>query len=109
MPATSKKSTPTKHNLVQFRLSPGLIEQLEATGMKSGEERNECAKRLVTEALSLAWLERLQQRLDESDGRVEMLREDLATTVALLLVQFAKEDPDRVQKWVREHLLKRTS
>jgi hypothetical protein len=84
----------------------GLLKQLDDLALRHEETRNDCAKRLVIEAMTQSWLERLQQRLEESDGRLEKLREDLATVLAMMLVEFGKEDAERVKKWVREHLLR---
>jgi hypothetical protein len=90
--------------LVNFRLSPVFCQQLDELAERLGVSRGECAKTLVVESLSRGWLEGLQSRLEETDLRIVKLREDLATTLQIMLVEFAKEPPEKVEAWVKKHM-----
>lgn len=41
---------------------------------------------------------------DSTTKQITKLREDLATTVAAMLVLYAKQTPASAESWVREHL-----
>lgn len=103
---TRKQAAAPTSNLVNFRLAPTLIKQLDALALRNDESRGGYAAYLVTKALTESWKDDLDQRLKETDGRVDELRHDLATMVLAMLVTFAKEDPDKAKRWVDANLFK---
>ena len=105
MPSAAKKARSAGSNLVSFRLPPPLLRQLDVLANGNEESRGDCAKRLVIESLSRSWLQQLEVRFEATDQQIEKLREDVATTVAMMLVSFGKQDPVKVEAWVKEHLL----
>ncbi len=102
--AKKKENPSTSSNQVQFRLPAALVRQLDNLALHE-ESRGVCAKRLVIEAMTQSWMERYHARLEESDERLQKLREDIATTLGMALVEFAKEDPKKVERWIQEHML----
>lgn len=106
MAKASGQNSSAKSNLVNFRLPPALLSQLDEIAAREEVSRGDLARKLVIEGISRTWLDPLERRLEETDRRIAKLREDIATVLNVMLVEFAKEDPEKVERWVREHLLK---
>ncbi len=90
---------------VSFRLSTTFAKQLADRAAAQHESLGAHARRLVVEALNDTDRERLHEEVAELRRVLVALREDIATSVAALLVRAGKTDAREAQEWVRKMLL----
>jgi hypothetical protein len=90
--------------MVGFRLGGALLERLHAEATARGLSEGQCARALVSHVLQDEARLLLLEEVDALRQQVSRLRDDVATTLELILMNVAKVDEASVRQYVRSHL-----
>src|SRR5262245_30488792 len=90
--------------MVGFRLGGVLLERLRAEAAERGLSEGQCARAIVAHVLQDESRHLVLERVEAVRTEVARLRDDVATTLELVLLNVAKADKGSVEEYVRKHL-----
>ena len=89
---------------VSFRVGPAQRKVLEERAAAWGVSVHECARNLLLETLEDAERARVRDEVKGVDRQVGRLREDIAATLEMLLLNLTPANEEDVRRWVSENL-----
>jgi len=90
---------------VTFRLELSMLQRFDEEAAAKRLNRSEYLRELITEHVFGKDDDRTQGQFDQLHADLVLLRRNLATACAKLLVTEGKIDPQSARKWVRQNLL----
>lgn len=97
---TRKKETFT----VSYRVDSHHLSQLEKGAARYGISVHEYARQRLTELLDRQDEVRLLDEAATTRQQVQGLRDDVAATLEVILLNMTKGDPSQIREWIRTHL-----
>lgn len=91
---------------VTFRLPDEYLKVLDQLAGDAGSSRHKFARQLLVAALTDNPLEDARNRIVEVQDELQKLREELWTSVAALLTNAGKVEPQAAKEWVGQALMR---